>query len=50
MQRLEVFGPPTLLFYTESATNDMPDRRLVGAIDTDTLLHALRRIGANTAS
>ncbi len=50
MQRLHVFGPPTLLFYSGSATTEVPRHRLVGAVDVATLLHALDQVGAHGAS
>ncbi|MGN8158097.1 thioredoxin family protein, partial [Salinisphaera sp. SWV1] len=46
MQRLNVFGPPTLLFYPASAENERPRQRLVGAVDAATVLHALDKIAA----
>lgn len=44
MQHLNVFGPPTLLFYSNATRPDEPARRLVGTIDKTTLIDAIDQI------
>ncbi|MES1955330.1 protein-disulfide reductase DsbD [Salinisphaera hydrothermalis] len=44
LQNLNVFGPPTLLFYSGGATADKPSRRLVGTVDKTSLIDAIHTI------
>ncbi|MGL5165094.1 MAG: protein-disulfide reductase DsbD [Afipia sp.] len=41
MQRFDVVGPPTMIFFDAEAGKEIPQTRTVGPIDADTFIHRL---------
>ena len=46
MQRFNVIGPPTMLFFNAHTGREMDNSRSVGAVSVEQFRHALERIGA----
>ena len=45
MQRFDVVGPPTMIFFDAEAGKEIPQARTVGPIDADTFIRRLASAG-----
>jgi len=46
MQRFNVMGPPTMLFFNAQTGREMDNSRSVGAVTVEQFRHALEQVGA----